>query len=50
MSKITDLLGANADDLLNHTCKTISKDTYCYTQVQILLIKLLSIVIVILKY
>ena len=26
MSKITDLLGANADDLLNHTCKTISKD------------------------
>ena len=27
MSKITDLLGANADDLLNHTCKTISKDT-----------------------
>jgi class I fructose-bisphosphate aldolase len=26
MSKITDLLGANADDLLNHTCKTITKD------------------------
>ena len=26
MSKITDLLGAQADSLLNHTCKTISKD------------------------
>ncbi|MFO0321558.1 MAG: class I fructose-bisphosphate aldolase [Bacteroidota bacterium] len=26
MSKITDLLGASADDLLNHTCKTITKD------------------------
>lgn len=26
MSKITDLLGAQADGLLNHTCKTISKD------------------------
>ena len=27
MSKITDLLGAQADSLLNHTCKTISKDS-----------------------
>jgi len=27
MSKITDLLGAQGDSLLNHTCKTISKDT-----------------------
>src|ERR1700752_1923340 len=26
MSKINDLLGAQADSLLNHTCKTISKD------------------------
>jgi class I fructose-bisphosphate aldolase len=26
MSKITDLLGAQADSLLNHTCKTISKN------------------------
>ena len=26
MSKITDLLGAQGDSLLNHTCKTISKD------------------------
>jgi fructose-bisphosphate aldolase, class I len=26
MSKITDLLGPQADSLLNHTCKTISKD------------------------
>jgi class I fructose-bisphosphate aldolase len=26
MSKITDLLGASAEHLLNHTCKTISKD------------------------
>lgn len=26
MSKITDLLGAQADGLLNHTCKTISKE------------------------
>lgn len=26
-SKITELLGAGADSLLNHTCKTISKDT-----------------------
>jgi len=26
MSKITDLLGAQGDILLNHTCKTISKD------------------------
>ncbi len=26
MSKITELLGANADGLLNHTCTTISKD------------------------
>ncbi|MES2567114.1 MAG: class I fructose-bisphosphate aldolase [Bacteroidota bacterium] len=26
MSKITDLLGAQAESLLNHTCKTISKD------------------------
>jgi class I fructose-bisphosphate aldolase len=26
MSKITDLLGAQADSLLNHTCKTIAKD------------------------
>ena len=26
MSKITDLLGAQADSLLNHSCKTISKD------------------------
>jgi class I fructose-bisphosphate aldolase len=26
MSKITDLLGTQADSLLNHTCKTISKD------------------------
>jgi len=26
MSKITDLLGAQADSLLNHTCKTISKE------------------------
>ncbi len=26
MSKITDLLGATADGLLNHTCKTILKD------------------------
>ncbi len=26
MSKITDLLGAQADNLLNHTCKTISKE------------------------
>ncbi|MDF2448868.1 MAG: fructose-bisphosphate aldolase [Bacteroidota bacterium] len=27
MSKITDLLGAQADNLLNHTCKTILKDS-----------------------
>jgi len=27
MSKITDLLGAQADSLLNHTCKTISKES-----------------------
>jgi class I fructose-bisphosphate aldolase len=26
MTKIADLLGANADSLLNHSCKTISKD------------------------
>lgn len=26
-SKIAELLGANADSLLNHTCKTISKDS-----------------------
>ena len=26
MSKITDLLGAQADGLLNHTCKTIAKE------------------------
>jgi class I fructose-bisphosphate aldolase len=26
MSKITDLLGTQGDSLLNHTCKTISKD------------------------
>ncbi len=26
MSKISDLLGAQADSLLNHTCKTISKE------------------------
>jgi class I fructose-bisphosphate aldolase len=26
MSKITDILGSKADGLLNHTCKTISKD------------------------
>ena len=26
MSKITDLLGTQADGLLNHTCKTISKE------------------------
>ena len=26
MSKISDLLGAQGDSLLNHTCKTISKD------------------------
>ena len=27
MSKITDLLGTQADSLLNHTCKTISKES-----------------------
>lgn len=26
MSKITEILGSKADGLLNHTCKTISKD------------------------
>ncbi len=25
-SKIAELLGSNADSLLNHTCKTISKE------------------------